>query len=306
MKKILTNAFAFVLCILMLCAIACSTASPDITYDGNYTSIDVQDLYTATKGVETFVPAPNANNEKTGKKINASYNYVVETNEYDMSETITFTSAYISTLIDGNSISTEGSLQITDTYESIVGGVKSTTLTAYNIYLKNNSTYIHTIVSSTVDGENQKTEYKYKSYESDFYDIYTHFYETINPNLQKAPYNQNDFLTFIDTTTNVNGLKITADVSDKIKVKVEVGDKDKFAPYAASKNEYIGFDTQILKFGINYVFNANKSFVALKYESGFKFSSPYGINKINSYYEEKVYDGSISYPADIDSYTELQ
>jgi hypothetical protein len=304
MKKILTSVLAVILSALMLCSIACSTANPDTTYDGNYSSVTAQDLYTATSGVKTSVDRPSAENEKSGSSIVATYSHFVTTNEYEMNETTTFNCAIVATFENG-SLKVDGSFVVTNTVETSVDNKKNTLFSVNKVFLKNNEAYFNSSISSTLDGKNEKYEIKYKTEASEFYKLYEQTMDTVYPSIEDAPTEQNEFIAFINDMTETHGLKITADTTDKIKVKAEVLDTDKFKIFASNSFGFEGFDTQIQKFGINYVFNADKTFSAFKYEHELRFISPYGINKTKSSYEEKAYAGSIIFPSDLGDYTPL-
>ena len=306
MKKILTCALAVILSVLMLCAIACSTAStPDTTYDGNYTSITAQDLYVASRNIKTNITLPSSENEKTGFQSRGEATTRIKTNEYELTDSIYLYATWVYTYVNGE-IKNEANIKIIQTSDIVVGTQKSSSVITRMLYAKDGKYYKNEVYSSNLDGETNKFDSKYQISQFDFEDFYNQAYMSVECDTTIVPSDENGFEDFLNELT-LSGLAVTAETENGLKVKLDIANVDLAKTYVCNKYEFSTdiFSVDLKDFNAYYIFNEDKTLKARKHNIYTRFISPAGNYGIDREFEMKAYSGSVSFPTNLNDYLEF-
>ncbi len=312
MKKLLTTLLASALAFIMLTFVACATPG-DTTYSGNYKEVDSQTLYNATRDLETSINSIPTIDKKAGISISmqTDSNEVGPTHNRTVHVNVSgYMVNYIESVDGGDPVTKE---LVNLTYEvnikHIEGETTTTSVVTDSFYANDEGYFIHSKTNSTLNENTQNTETKLKVSQDQFMERLSNTVLSIlagASNTDQIPTVETEFISYIDNLKTNAGYRIAIDDSKGLKVKVDIVDKLKFAEHFFLKNPSPTIeDIELNKMETYYVFDEDKNLIANKVSASVNTTYSYNRTMTSiSNVETKVYTGNVSFPSNLDSYTD--
>lgn len=298
MKKFMTSVIASVLVALSLAFTACATAT-DTTYKGNYQDIDAEQLYTSTREL----PTNEEINELSLKSTVSIETTVTQDNQ------VTSALVNLSGVMQGSmeESSAKGSISMLVT-ESVTNSKGTTSSTIdMKFYVNEDNYYLNYTQSTTAAVGNTSTTVKCKISKADFLKYFEEYGISFgSPTQSTVPSEQTEFISYLNELCDNVGYKISADTTNGIKVKVDIANEDKFITHTKNTTPDLKYyELLVNEFEMYYVFDKNNNFVAQKSVNDITATTLKGDIDLVTASETRVYNGEITFPSDLDSYTPI-
>lgn len=293
MKKFLTSVLATVMLALTIAFTACASTG-DTTYKGNYQEIDSQQLYTATKDLSQAVEG-----NFIGIKIDMKVSQSSISDNSESSSCVEFSGAVVNT--GENYILANLKMVVRESTETT--SIKNTHEMTVNFYIDGYNYYMHTIISKSGSSGNTSEETKQQISQSTFNDILE---ESLNSSGGEVtiPSTESGFIDYVQELCDTKGYKFSADLTNGSKIKVEIGDLNAFSDYMKSQNTSIyNILVEVNEYEMFYIYDKDNNFVAEKVSQDVSVSNSYNTSTVKVNSELKAYNGNVTLPTDLDTYT---
>ncbi|MBE5731795.1 MAG: hypothetical protein E7353_02065 [Clostridiales bacterium] len=297
-KKALISLLTIFILVFSLVLIACDQGSTSV-YDGNYQEITPQQLYADTKdlpeldeenlsNVKIYLKAETTQTSDTSITSNAlTLSYTIGECDYSI-----YPETHIQMTYEA-SAKTDGKKE---EYQSLIT----------NIYIIEDRCYAD--ISEKISTHGNETEYSTKkeinSYELE--QLLNQFTGAFEPSQDvKEPQTEEEFISYVNELYSSHGVKILADTSNGIKVKMEIADEEKYANYIKEQENLYGYDIEMNDVVSYVVFDKDNNFKALKDFTDIRANSLKDSIRSITNLEIKAFSGKLNIPSDFSDYTPL-